>query len=524
MSERSQPRTPASIASTWGSVERARKSAPPAGSSPAPRAASSTTRVVRTSSSSRSNSENPLPSLRAMTTPFCPISSGEPAGTAAVPPVSGGWDSRHCRAPARKYHRYHVGQPAARCATLGRWTPRGDRAERRLERAEILAIGTELTSGETRDTNSGELARAPDRRRRRGRPTDRVARPAGGRRRGPPIGAPRRRPRRHDRRARPDPGRPDPRGGGGGLGRIADRRPGPRGLAARPVAASRAAVPGNEPQAGLAHPVGARPGQPERDRTGLVGRPARWPRRRAPAGSAARDATDVARRGPPEASGAWPRRRPCGPHPAPHRDRRVARRRPARGGDPARREPRGLDLRPRRRGRRPARRGGRSGSGRATGPIGQRAARRDRADHPGRGRRARLGARRDRLGRGDRNRARPARLVARDPRARDGRRARDAPRRTGLARPGRGRHRAARPGPADPVRAAGEIRAEAGSDVGLAVSVRARGKDTAVSVGVATPSRTVRRRSMVFLGGELGRSRSAIAGAALLLETLRGEA
>ena len=79
-------------------------------------------------------------------------------------------------------------------------------------------------------------------------------------------------------------------------------------------------------------------------------------------------------------------------------------------------------------------------------------------------------------------------------------------------------------GPSDPVRAAGEIRAAAGTDVGLAVSVRARGKDTAVSVGVATPSRTARRRSMVFLGGELGRSRSAIAGAALLLETLRGEA
>ena len=38
--------------------------------------------------------------------------------------------------------------------------PSGDRAERRLERAEILAIGTELTSGETRDTNAGELARA----------------------------------------------------------------------------------------------------------------------------------------------------------------------------------------------------------------------------------------------------------------------------------------------------------------------------------------------------------------------------
>ena len=78
-------------------------------------------------------------------------------------------------------------------------------------------------------------------------------------------------------------------------------------------------------------------------------------------------------------------------------------------------------------------------------------------------------------------------------------------------------------GPSDPVRDAGEVRAAAASDVGLAVSVRARGKDTAVSVGVATPSRTARRRSMAFLGGEIGRSRAAIAGAALLLETLRGE-
>jgi hypothetical protein len=78
-------------------------------------------------------------------------------------------------------------------------------------------------------------------------------------------------------------------------------------------------------------------------------------------------------------------------------------------------------------------------------------------------------------------------------------------------------------GPSDPVRDAREVRAPAGADVGLAVAVRARGSDTAVSVGVATPRRTARRRSMAFLGGELGRSRAAIAGAALLLETLRAE-
>ena len=46
---RSQPRTPASIASTWGRVASARKSAPPAGSSPASSSPSSTRRVLRTS-------------------------------------------------------------------------------------------------------------------------------------------------------------------------------------------------------------------------------------------------------------------------------------------------------------------------------------------------------------------------------------------------------------------------------------------------------------------------------------------
>jgi hypothetical protein len=39
----------------------------------------------------------------------------------------------------------------------GRFPPNPDR---RLASAEILAIGTEITSGETRDTNSGELARS----------------------------------------------------------------------------------------------------------------------------------------------------------------------------------------------------------------------------------------------------------------------------------------------------------------------------------------------------------------------------
>ena len=71
--------------------------------------------------------------------------------------------------------------------------------------------------------------------------------------------------------------------------------------------------------------------------------------------------------------------------------------------------------------------------------------------------------------------------------------------------------------------AAIRLRDDAPADVALVVAARRRGADTAVSVAVATPSRTARRRSMAFLGGDLGRSRAAIAGAALLLETLRAE-
>jgi nicotinamide-nucleotide amidase len=78
-------------------------------------------------------------------------------------------------------------------------------------------------------------------------------------------------------------------------------------------------------------------------------------------------------------------------------------------------------------------------------------------------------------------------------------------------------------GAVDPIREATEVRAAATSDVGLAVAARARGPDTAVSVAVVTPNRTLRRRSMAFLGGELGRSRAAIAGLAVLVEALREE-
>jgi nicotinamide-nucleotide amidase len=75
--------------------------------------------------------------------------------------------------------------------------------------------------------------------------------------------------------------------------------------------------------------------------------------------------------------------------------------------------------------------------------------------------------------------------------------------------------------PTDVAVMAEDARRAAGTDVALAVVARPRGRDTTVSAAVVGPTRTARRRSMAFLGGEQGRSRAAIAGAALLLETLR---
>jgi nicotinamide-nucleotide amidase len=83
--------------------------------------------------------------------------------------------------------------------------------------------------------------------------------------------------------------------------------------------------------------------------------------------------------------------------------------------------------------------------------------------------------------------------------------------------------RGPRAGTTDPVREATEVRQAAASDVGLAVAARPRGPDTAVSLAVVTPNQTTRRRSMAFLGGELGRSRAAIVGLAALLSALRAE-
>ena len=68
--------------------------------------------------------------------------------------------------------------------------------------------------------------------------------------------------------------------------------------------------------------------------------------------------------------------------------------------------------------------------------------------------------------------------------------------------------------------AAERARVEAGVEVGLAVSLGARGEDTAVTVALATPGGSHRERRMVFLGGPQGRQRAAVTAAAILHETL----
>jgi nicotinamide-nucleotide amidase len=74
--------------------------------------------------------------------------------------------------------------------------------------------------------------------------------------------------------------------------------------------------------------------------------------------------------------------------------------------------------------------------------------------------------------------------------------------------------------PDDLVEFAGRARELGGADVGLAVRARPRSGDTTVSVAIVTPVGERRVRRVVFLTGPLGRSRAALAAAAVLLETL----
>jgi nicotinamide-nucleotide amidase len=65
------------------------------------------------------------------------------------------------------------------------------------------------------------------------------------------------------------------------------------------------------------------------------------------------------------------------------------------------------------------------------------------------------------------------------------------------------------------------VREAGGAEVGVAVEARERGGDTAVTVAIVTPEATHRETRVVFLGGQLGRSRAATAAAAVLLGRLR---
>ena len=60
-----------------------------------------------------------------------------------------------------------------------------------------------------------------------------------------------------------------------------------------------------------------------------------------------------------------------------------------------------------------------------------------------------------------------------------------------------------------------------GADVGVGVRIRARGADTAVTVVVVLPDRTHRERRLAFLGGSQGRLRAALIATHVLLEQLR---
>jgi nicotinamide-nucleotide amidase len=65
------------------------------------------------------------------------------------------------------------------------------------------------------------------------------------------------------------------------------------------------------------------------------------------------------------------------------------------------------------------------------------------------------------------------------------------------------------------------VRAESGADVVLAVRARTRGKDMAVSVAVVEPGGSHVERRIAFLGGSMGRTRAALLAAAILHGRLR---
>ena len=71
---------------------------------------------------------------------------------------------------------------------------------------------------------------------------------------------------------------------------------------------------------------------------------------------------------------------------------------------------------------------------------------------------------------------------------------------------------------------AGRAMEVGGADVGIGIRARPRGADTAATVVVIRPGSVHRERRLVFLGGAQGRSRVALAAAAILLADLRAAA
>jgi nicotinamide-nucleotide amidase len=70
---------------------------------------------------------------------------------------------------------------------------------------------------------------------------------------------------------------------------------------------------------------------------------------------------------------------------------------------------------------------------------------------------------------------------------------------------------------------AARVREAGAADVGVAVAARPRGRDTAVSIAVVTPEHTRRERRIAFLGGRHGRQRAALAAADVFLAALRDD-
>ena len=67
------------------------------------------------------------------------------------------------------------------------------------------------------------------------------------------------------------------------------------------------------------------------------------------------------------------------------------------------------------------------------------------------------------------------------------------------------------------------IREVSGADVGLAVRARPRGSELAVSIAIASPTADRRQTRTTYTGGLMGRSQAALLAAATLMETLAGE-